>query len=311
MIMQHCMIMYGVNGGEGSALGDLVLLMGTAPAAPVFMLIMGIFFLRANDLKATALRGIKLIIMGYLLNLLRFVLPVLLAGNYPPSGPDSPLGLLLAIDILQMAGLSLIIMSAIRRLPPISWLLLALLVLLISPLLWPLQHPDILWGSGQNVYFPLFPWAFYPLLGMYWGSLFNQTGNRARFMKRSAQVGAGLMLAGGLIWAFVDTPWLPVGDYYRSGLGVHLVITGFVLIWLWEFRLIEQRVAGSKPAELLIFWSKNVTSIYMIQWILIGWGVLLLDYQKLSPTIAVAVGLLMTAITHALTKSWIKLRHSV
>lgn len=122
MIMQHAMNMYGINEGVGTILGDLVVVSGTAPAAPVFMLIMGIFFLRSKNMRTNALKGLNLIGIGYLLNPARFVIPTLLAGDYPATGPDSPLGQLMGVDILHMAGLSLICMSLLRHLKPTVWL---------------------------------------------------------------------------------------------------------------------------------------------------------------------------------------------
>ena len=201
MILQHAMIIYARDEGAGTLLGEVIILCGTAPAAPVFMLIMGIFYLGAKDLKAHVHRGLKLIAMGYLLNVFRFVLPVLLSGDYPLSGPDSPLGLLMAVDILQMAGLSLICMSLIRPLGPMAWLGLALAVALWSPLLWQSAPQnfvlDMLWGTNHNVAFPLFPWLIYPLAGMVWGVFFNATDNIAQYIRHSALAGAALLMVGG------------------------------------------------------------------------------------------------------------------
>ena len=48
---------------------------------------------------------LKLIGMGYLLNHLRIAIPTLLAGDYPATGPDSPLGLLMGADRPGYAGI--------------------------------------------------------------------------------------------------------------------------------------------------------------------------------------------------------------
>ncbi len=317
MIMQHAMLIYGVHEGEGSVLGELIILSGTAPAAPVFMLIMGIFFLRAKDTKTIVIRGLKLIGLGYLLNLFRFVLPTIIAGEYAADGPDSLLGRLMAVDILQMAGLSLICMSLVRRMRPPVWLSLAFLVALISPLLWRFAPRnlllDLLWGTNQNVAFPLFPWLIYPLLGMYWGTLFTAAEDVPRFMKKTAVTGTGLILAGGTLMCLINNTWLPVGEYSRGGIGVHLLIIGFVFIWLWLLRLIEDKTADSRLTNLLIFWSKNVTAIYIIQWVLIGWGMLVLGYQQLAPVSAAFAGLIVTILTHGIGVLYLRVfkRHDV
>lgn len=44
MIMQHAMIMFEKTEGEGDTIiGNIFILLGTAPAAPVFVFIMGVF----------------------------------------------------------------------------------------------------------------------------------------------------------------------------------------------------------------------------------------------------------------------------
>ena len=213
-----------------------------------------------------------------------------------------------------MAGLSLIGMSFLRRLKPIAWPVTALAVALVSPLLWKAapQHPvlDILWGTHHNAAFPLFPWVIYPLLGMYWGTRFHQAADTDRFMNVSAGIGAGLVLLGGLLWAAVDTPFMPVGDYSRSGCHIHLIITGFVFVWLWLIRHAGKRLANSGIRTLLIFWSRHVTPVYVIQWVMIGWGVLIFGYRQLPADTAALIGILMAGLTHVLMKIYLSFKHS-
>lgn len=181
---------------------------------------------------------------------------------------------------------------------------------MISSLLWQFAPKnivlDILWGTHHNVAFPFFPWLIYPLIGMVWGMLFNAADDMARFMRKSALAGASLILLGGTSWVTFDTPLMPMDDYSRCGIQGHLMVIGFVLIWLWLFRLLEGNLSGSKLSDLLIFWSKNVTVIYIVQWVLVGWGLLIFDYQKLTPVWPALIGLLVTILTHELTKIYLK-----
>lgn len=82
MILQHAIIIHERTSGEGNTiLGNLFVFLGTAPAAPVFIFIMSVFFIKSNKpLKQNILRGLKLFVFGYILNLLRFTIPVFLAG---------------------------------------------------------------------------------------------------------------------------------------------------------------------------------------------------------------------------------------
>ncbi len=83
MVLQHAMLVYAVSEGETSILGRIVLLLGTAPAAPVFLLVMGIFLGRSTKgLPYAIRRGVQLLALGYLLNLLRFTLPLLITDEW-------------------------------------------------------------------------------------------------------------------------------------------------------------------------------------------------------------------------------------
>ncbi len=183
MILQHSLVVYAEHGGETSLLGGLFVLLGTAPAAPVFMVIMGLFFMRPKTIGLSygIKRGLILIALGYVLNVFRFYLPILIATKFHVSLPEfmTPVSFLLSVDILQLAGLSLIFMSLIRCfLPTQPWtwrawvflILIIMIILIISPLLWgklgdnPILSPLV--GEGETIFFPFFPWAVYPVLGM-------------------------------------------------------------------------------------------------------------------------------------------------
>lgn len=124
MVLQHAVLIYATDRGEHSVLGKVVLLLGSAPAAPVFLFIMGIFLGRPErQLSRGVRRGLRLIALGYLLNLLRSTLPSLIAGHEMLSltAPVSPLASFWAVDILQMAGLSFILLTLLRVYLPARW----------------------------------------------------------------------------------------------------------------------------------------------------------------------------------------------
>ena len=68
MFTQHCMIVHEKTSGFGDTiLGNIFVFSGTAPAAPVFMIVMGVFLMRSKaSLQKNIFRGIKLIFLGYL-----------------------------------------------------------------------------------------------------------------------------------------------------------------------------------------------------------------------------------------------------
>lgn len=318
MILQHVVLVYNFDAGESSDLGGIFLLLGTAPAAPVFMLIMGIFFGRSKqlELKSGIVRGLKLLAMGYALNLVRFVLPVLITGEYGEmlKGTESPFPLLFVVDILQMAGLALIVLTLVKRYIPWTFaqLSLATVIMFLSPLLWgilnnfPLFSP--LWGTGSEVVFPLFPWIIYPLIGMIYGRYLLSCDNIKFLMRKTSIMGLSMFMAGVLLWNILSNKIFVIGDYSRSGAAVHLTILGFIFVWLHICWWIAERIKDSGIFRLLFYWSKNVTVVYIIQWILIGWGTLLFGYNQQSMSVVMLIGAIVFLLTHVLTRLYIYLR---
>ena len=319
MFTQHCMVVHEVSGGEGdSLLANLFVLLGTAPAAPVFMLLMGAFLTKSKaSTHQTIWRGLKLLILGFTLNLLRFTLPLLIAILF--YGTDSLnlaegetiLSLLFSVDVFQLAGLSIIFCTLIQKLvdQKNTIPLLMLAVLLASPFLWGRFGSNLLsnlfWGEATTVYFPLFPWIVYPLLGMYLSQhLFSSDKIKSRLQKMG-WYGVGLGTLGGIILLLSAVGALgfdvisPMGDYYRSGISIHLLMMGFVLVWFSVCYWLEKTLSlENRIIKVLIYWSKNVTAIYFIQWVLFGWSMLILDTNKLNAAGAALVGLIVLLITH-------------
>jgi len=205
MVLQHAVLLFATGQGEGSVLGKIVLLLGGAPAAPVFLFIMGIFLGRPDrKIGRGVRRGLKLIALGYLLNLLRSTLPSLFTGPEIASAtvPASPLASFWAVDILQMAGLSFVLLTLLRRYLPFRWVwaILAAAVAFVSPLLWHWDGPSgvyALWGNRDDVFFPLFPWVVYPLAGMVYGPCSFEAEDRGRAVKRRAVIGTLFFAVGG------------------------------------------------------------------------------------------------------------------
>ena len=306
-------------------MGGIFLLLGTAPAAPVFMVIMGLFFMRPgkNGLSYGIKRGLTLITLGYILNVFRFYIPILIATKIHVPLPEfmTPMSFLLSVDILQLAGLSLIFMSLIQYFLPrqpwtcgawVSLLLIIMIVLVVSPLLWgkfgnnPFLSPFL--GDGETIFFPFFPWVVYPVFGMFLSRfLLNPKDNL--FFKNFIIAGFSLIIIGTASWTQVSNTIIVQGDYHRSGIAVHFVIIGFILIWLpFCETVFNQTRQYSFIYRILFFWSRNTTVVYFIQWVLYGWGILIFGCESLPVTISLFVGIGMCILCHALTTIFVKLR---
>lgn len=58
-----------------------------------------------------------------------------------------------------------------------------------------------------------------------------------------------------------------------------IFIAGFVMLWLYICHILTLRIKENVVFNLLYSWSRNVTSIYFIQWIIIIWGTALLGIK--------------------------------
>ena len=292
--------------------------LGSPPAAPVFMFLMGVSLImsRKHDVKQGIYRGAKLLLLAYALNFFRETLPAIIVLVLQPITEQELAPYLLSesfwvVDILHFAGLALIILSIVRHYfkKPLYWLAMAISIAICSPLLWGWMSGvpivdwllTLFWGvGGEMVAFPIFPWLAYPLCGMAFGYWLQRTDNRDTFMKQSAMIGILCLIVGSIIIA-TDFDY-HVGDYWRSGPGALLWISGFVLGELYLCHKIVAHIPSNSLFKVLYYWSSNVTVFYFIQWIIIGWfSFVEIDSIPLS---LVVMALVMIA-TDTCTRIWI------
>ena len=325
MVFTHVVGLYSTNAiAEHSFFGKAIGLLGEAPAAPVFMVAMGILFSYKGkaDFHLNIKRGIKLLFKGYALNIARIILPGLvfllfLIFESSHSGGQDNLGSemskkaldsIFVIDILHLAGLSYIVLSVFQKLGLKNYSIVFVMtaVAFISPVIWGMGTSlpfigrgfDLLWGTGgEQVSFPLFPWLVYPLLGMILGNIYRDPLKLTpRTMLYQAGLG-GVLAAIGLVMALGNWEY-HFGDYWRTGPGGLFVYTGFVLIWLSLFFLLNDFIP-SFFAEFFRFVSRNITNFYITQWLIISIGIVFVEEDKLGmlPTIfAISVVCAMTVL---------------
>ncbi|NVB36592.1 DUF1624 domain-containing protein [Pseudenhygromyxa sp. WMMC2535] len=302
MIMVHTLWMYGsVETQTESGLGMALHFLGKGTAA--FLVAMGFSFMLSRDQSVTGpmRRGLMLMAIGYAMNLLKFVVPAALGllpdafiaayGWTPPARPDQLLYMLMTGDILQLAGLCSMMMGLIRRWSAGSkyWLLVWAAVFAAGTHLLRGLHVgvagidgvlDLLWGTQWNVYFPVFPWFAAILFGMFLGAEFCEHGDEDRLFRRGLVYGLCLIVPGvALIAAWPQTHFV---DFFHLGFGGIIYLIGVNLVALWVVhRLIRRRERGRLRA-LLDYASARVTSLYVIQWVVICWGMSVVGYQTLG-----------------------------
>lgn len=301
MIVIHTMLIYGSIPTQTKTIaGTITLWLGRG--TPMFLITMGISFVlsRRQTFTAVCKRAVYILSIGYGMNVLKFLVPEYVFGGLPTAflkaygltsqTLESAVFFLLLGDILQLAGITLFIMAIINHYSNNKWipLITALIVVTVSKEFSGLTIAipvisylfDLLFSNQFNVYFPVFPWSACILIGMFLGRWFKELNqNQNIFFNKMAFLGMGFLILGG-IFNFIN-PEYHFGDYYHLGPGGCIVLIGVNLIFLYLVHQLVSLIKNPNPVfRLFTFCSKNVTSMYVIQWTLINWGMYVFGFWK-------------------------------
>lgn len=291
MIFQHFWMLVLSYFFNTPKLDNLIYLSATALVAPVFLFLMGssTVFSSKQKPKLIFIRGLKLIVLGYLLSFFRFFLPLVSLEKIGLIKVSEviyhfeAIYYLLQIDIFHIAGLSLILLACLKKLKIEEkyYLVIALIIFIISPFLWQIKLVgfwqlliDPFWGTSNYIVFPAFPWLTYSLLGFYFGKKLLENKDREEsFYKFSLKKFKPILIIS-IFWLAID---IVVGKntYANHGLGIGLFISSLIVCWL-SFLYCNKGNIPSRMAKTLISWGKNVTAIYIWQWLIIAWLAILI-----------------------------------
>ncbi len=296
MIGVHVLWHWGAPDTWTSPIGQVISFLGGPTAAPVFMFLMGasLAFSSRTSFRSLAVRGLWLLWLGYLLNILRGVIPAYLGleSGVVTAAQIAPFTipwLLTTVDVHHMAGLSLIGIAALRMASTPSWTWVAVAggVVLAGPFLRgltfgaPLLDAPLtpVLGGAPNVYYAVVPWIAYPLVGAVFGTAMARATDRARVFRLSAVLGLALCAAGiGLFLA--SPPSFDVNTYWRMPPSYFVGITGLILVWLFACDLAVRHVRENRAFAFLYGWSGRVIAIYFTHWLIVGWGVGIFGFRS-------------------------------
>ena len=88
---------------------------------------------------------------------------------------------------------------------------------------------------------------------------------------------------------------------------VQLLLAGFVLLWLLPLRWLDGRLAWRAVPRCLTSLSRNITAVYLIQWVLIGWLAITLGVLDQPPWLAVLLGVPILVASHLLALGYARL----
>lgn len=323
VVVIHILDLLSAEAVQNSLFARIIYTIGRLIGAPVFVFLMGVslsFSTRATVKKGID-RGIHILIIAYILNFMRGTLPTLSGLQFCGLGKEdigqyTPLFLLKEVDILQFAGVALILLVLIKNYLKkwFLWLLLGFITVFAFPSVQGVQSGftpvdivlDLIWGTDKYVYFPVLPWIVYPLFGMVYGHLLKQAPKKPAFFIQSALVGL-VIVAAATPWFFLD-PDFEAGNLHSSFFLFRMSTpgiiwySGMICIWLMICYQLTVKIPGNPVFKRIYLWSNNVTSFYFIQWVLLGWISLVMIDISLIPTVILMI--VMLFLTDRLTLLW-------
>lgn len=283
-----------------------------------FMICMGIgiVYARKVEPKTYAKRGFSLLMVGQLLNLLRF--GVVYTITYAVTGSliaRAGVFLIFSSDILQLAGLTFLLLALLERLKLAPWqiFIVGLLMNVLATILrfrldtgiYALdQLTGLFFATTSESYFPLFHWFLFPAFGMFFGDVLRHVADKTRFYG-SLLIPTGIVTAIYYVLAIaVDQPFFTViADWTTfchmtifDGTAQLFVNTALIGVFYFISLLITEK--GMIPVNFI---SKNINRYYCVHYIfidVISSMLLARGRGKLQSTgAAVLVGLFVIAVT--------------
>ncbi len=279
MIQVHIIELFANVSIFDSKTGRFLLFLGGSFVAPVFLFLFGYFIAHSTKTNSQQIgRGFKIFIYGMLLN-------VALNFNLFIKHSEGQIEFdifpyLFGIDILQCAGLSLIIITLIQKVFYKNKLI-ATALLLFSAFLggYLLQYKTdsiflkylsaFFYGSTSWSYFPVFPWIAYPLMGMIF---FKSKIDFKILANPIAKISIYLLLIVFLFFTINDAiaQSSNLNSYYHHGLIFFIWTMIFIAFYGFMINEVDILFGKSFVFKYIKWLGQNVTAIYVIQWILIG-----------------------------------------
>ena len=286
MVFLHClMVTSGFNNDISPYMQRVIgQLLGEPFAAPVFMFSMGVGMVYSKNQDPIYLikRGIKLMLLGLVVNIGEFFLPHFLAGKLLGEWDIFPIAgglLLFCIDILAFAGMAFILVGVLKKLnlSARGILIVALIMSIAGSFLrfhdFGSNIPNLIAGyfigsAGGFTAFPLFNWIIFPAAGIIFGEYYIRCSNKKKLL---AFWPAGLVISTAY---FIISWYLPNG--FLSETHHYYFMTTidalFCLICIYGVIGFCYVISGFLSEGTVRFFSKmsgNLNAIYVVQWFLI------------------------------------------
>ena len=290
-------------------------LLVTSMAPNVFITVMGFLLVMSGRYKAKPIleKAIKLLFLGYIINLMRVPAPQLIGNllgiTHYEDLTRQAIYHLSMIDIYSFVGYALLLVWPLTyvRLPYWVYFVLGILsfaaasfgheLLGLLPGYIKMGVAYIFVGEPKNVYFPIFPWIAYLWLGIGLGGFYLDHG-RQNFYKMIARIGLFCVGIGYPIFRlnFTET-FSMLNNFYKHDYTVGVLLTGITLLSLFVAEKCFYRFP-SFIKETLIFTSRHIVKMYFLSWILTGWFV---TFHGLNNTFGICESVLGATVIYLLS----------
>ena len=171
MVLVHVYEVYGED-VKGTIFSEIIEFLGSPPAAPVFMFLLGagLVYSKKSTAKVTFTRGCKLFVLAYALNFVRDFIPYMIIGKMDndPASITEAWDSLFGIDILAFAALAFMFFAIVKKYKIkdnyliILWAVFSSLGLLLSRLTVENEVFNsifgLIWGTDDYSWFPFLNW---------------------------------------------------------------------------------------------------------------------------------------------------------
>jgi uncharacterized membrane protein len=319
MIQVHIVELFASQELYNSTYGHILLFLGGAPVAPIFMTVFGYFVFASN--KSTwqlVSRGLKILLLGMLLNLAlnaNLIFKVSQGILHLNAWPY-----VFGVDVLLFAGLSLILIALCRKIIE-KYVFIVLGIIPFILILGEYVFIDVpentilkyitafIYGSTEWSYFPLFPWLAYPLSGVVLYQLQQKFDFKFFYLPKTKLLFGSVFL---LFLIFTIKYAIDVSSnlqlYYHHGLLFFIWVILFCLFYALLIHELNIHIGESIVFKYLKWLGKHVTLTYVIQWIIIG-NIATEIYKTVSNPVYLAAWFLgIVFVTNGLTYLVIKLK---
>ena len=253
-------------------------------SAPVFMFAMGVGMVYSKNQAPghMIVRGLKLLQLGFFVNIGEFFVPYFLSGNLMDDWDRFPIAnglLLFCIDVLAFAGMAFVLTGVLKKLK-FSAKLILLTALILSIAGSFLRFHDFgnnianliagyfIGSGGGFTAFPLFNWFIFPAMGLVFGEYYIRCNDKKKLLRFWP---LGLIIS---ISYFVASWYIPKGfltdaHHYYFMTTIDAIFCLMCVYGVIGVCYVISKHLSDKQVSFFTKISSNLNTIYVIQWFII------------------------------------------